>query len=122
MPIRPENRGRYPANWQAIRAAIQARAANRCEFCGIDNHAKGLRDPGGRFWHYIPPAPLYPAAMFRPVRIVCTVAHTVDHDPANVDPGNLAFLCQLCHNRLDASRRAAGRAARRLAAAPAKLP
>jgi len=31
MPIRPENRSRYPSNWKAIRAEILLRAGNRCE-------------------------------------------------------------------------------------------
>jgi hypothetical protein len=31
MPIKPENRTRYPANWSEIRAAILARAADCCE-------------------------------------------------------------------------------------------
>lgn len=39
MPIKPENRGRYPANWKEIRAAILERADNKCEFCGIENYA-----------------------------------------------------------------------------------
>lgn len=36
MPIRPENKSRYPANWQEIRASILKRANNRCEFCGVE--------------------------------------------------------------------------------------
>jgi hypothetical protein len=31
MPIRLENRTRYPANWSEIRAAILLRAGNHCE-------------------------------------------------------------------------------------------
>jgi hypothetical protein len=31
MPIKPENRKRYPSDWNEIRAAILARAENRCE-------------------------------------------------------------------------------------------
>jgi hypothetical protein len=31
MPIRPENRHRYPADWKAVRAAILQRAGHRCE-------------------------------------------------------------------------------------------
>lgn len=38
MPIRPENKHRYPANWRAIRAAILERAGQRCEQCGVQNH------------------------------------------------------------------------------------
>ena len=43
-PIRPENKARYPKNWKEIRAKILKRAKNRCEFCGVENHAEGYRD------------------------------------------------------------------------------
>lgn len=39
------------------------------------------------------------------IKIVLTIAH-LDHDPRNNHPGNLAALCQLHHNRLDAKMRA----------------
>ena len=31
MPIRPENRARYPKDWTSIAAAIRERAGQRCE-------------------------------------------------------------------------------------------
>ena len=31
MPIKPENRSRYPANWQTIRDAVRARSRDHCE-------------------------------------------------------------------------------------------
>ncbi|MFW3474393.1 hypothetical protein [Streptomyces microflavus] len=35
MPIRPENRNRYPSNWPEISASIRfGRAARRCECTG----------------------------------------------------------------------------------------
>lgn len=46
MPIKPENKKRYPANWKEIRAAILKRACNRCEFCGIENYT--IRDNGSK--------------------------------------------------------------------------
>ena len=39
MPIKPENRKRYPSNWKDIRNKILKRANNRCEFCGVENHS-----------------------------------------------------------------------------------
>lgn len=33
MPIKPENRKRYPANWKDIRKDILKRADNKCELC-----------------------------------------------------------------------------------------
>lgn len=38
MPIKPENRLRYPRNWKQIRTSILERAHGRCEFCGVENH------------------------------------------------------------------------------------
>ena len=48
MPIKPENRARYPANWKAIRAAILERAGNRCEWakCGVANRSIGIWKAG----------------------------------------------------------------------------
>ncbi len=84
MPIKPENRSRYPKNWLTeIRPSILKRAQNRCEFCGIPNYA--IRENGSK--------------------VVLTIAH-LDHTPENNDPSNLRALCQRCHNRYDASHRA----------------
>jgi len=87
MPIRPENKSRYPANWKEIRAAILQRANNRCEFCGVENHSYRLNEKTGKL-----------------ARIVLTIAH-LDHTPENCDPSNLRALCQRCHNRYDAEHR-----------------
>lgn len=109
MPIRPENRELYPKNWKKeIVPAVKERAKNRCEWCGVRNHAVGYRDECGKFWEedgerFIPDK----AMKRRSIKIVCTVAH-LDHDPTNNDPGTLAFLCQKCHNGYDAKHRAAG--------------
>lgn len=35
MPILPENKARYPANWKEIRAEILKRAGNKCEFAAL---------------------------------------------------------------------------------------
>ena len=37
MPIKPENKARYPKNWKQIRISILERANNCCEFCGVEN-------------------------------------------------------------------------------------
>jgi hypothetical protein len=49
MPIRPEERAKYPADWPAISARIRVRAGNRCEQCGVPNYAVGWRDASGAF-------------------------------------------------------------------------
>ena len=83
MPIKPENKIRYPLNWKEIRADILRRAKNKCEFCGIENCT--IRENGSR--------------------VVLTIAH-LDHTPENCNPDNLRALCQKCHNRYDAKHRA----------------
>lgn len=50
MPIRPENRSRYPADWPQISLAIKERAGWRCECrgeCGLD-HPLGVYPNGER--------------------------------------------------------------------------
>ena len=38
MPIRPENRNRYPADWKLRSRFVRFyRARNRCEWCGAEN-------------------------------------------------------------------------------------
>jgi 5-methylcytosine-specific restriction endonuclease McrA len=88
VPIRPENRGRYPRNWPDISRAIRSRAGNVCETdgCGAVN---GARHPTTGS------------------KVVLTVAH-LDHQPENCDPSNLRAWCQKCHNRYDAPFRRAG--------------
>lgn len=93
MPIRPENRVRYPKDWKHIRARILERAHNRCEFCGVENHTMRLNSKTGK-----------------EVRIVLTVAH-LNHEPEDCRPENLRALCQRCHNQYDAKHRAETRMA-----------
>lgn len=132
MPIRPENRARYPKDWDAISRAIRTRAGNRCEACGVENGAYGGRLEDGTWAPAVPialidEATVWPTPGFasfcqgpnrreilRIVRIVLTVAH-LDHTPENCDPANLKALCQRCHNRYDAKMRATGIKARRRA-------
>jgi 5-methylcytosine-specific restriction endonuclease McrA len=111
MPIKPENRTKYPANWKQIRARILARAGNRCEQCRAVNHQVVVRhtdcylDADGYVWDSVTGAPRgmsrdseFPGQ--RLTRIVLTIAHLdgalVDHSDAN-----LAALCQRCHLALD---------------------
>lgn len=83
MPIRPENKARYPENWKEIRADILKRADSRCEFCGIKNYT--IRENGSK--------------------VILTIAH-LDHTPENCDYENLRALCQKCHNNYDKDHRA----------------
>lgn len=123
VPIRPENRARYPADWPSISHRIRDRDGWRCKWCGVENGALGGRDAAGRF-HKAQPTEqaLYglrwpkegdewwcgtPRRWLRIVRIVLTVAH-LDHTPENCADENLASLCQRCHNVYDMPHRRAG--------------
>ena len=99
MPIRPENKHRYPKNWKEIREKILTRAGQKrdeqgkiinhaaCEWCGSINY-----EP-----HYQTCA-----------KVVLTIAH-LDHIPENCEENNLRALCQRCHNSYDAPFRAKNR-------------
>lgn len=90
MPIRAENKRRYPSDWKAISLEVRERAGWICEG-----------------------SPAYPDCQARnkaphPVTgsvVVLTVAH-LDHTPENVgEPGNrpnLKAWCQRCHLTYDA--------------------
>lgn len=91
MPIRPENRARYPSEWKAISASIRERAGNRCEClgeCGRGTHE-------GRC-----PNLQHGAAYGTGSRVVLTTAH-LDHTPENCEPENLRSMCQGCHLHYD---------------------
>lgn len=96
MPIRPENRDRYPREGKTIRAAILARAGNRCEGSPL---WPDCRAENGQ------PHPVTGS------RTVLTIAHLV-HTPENCDPTNLRAWCQRCHNAYHAPLRRAGIVAR----------
>ena len=38
MPISKEKMKLYPKNWKEISKNIIAKAGNKCEFCGAENH------------------------------------------------------------------------------------
>ena len=104
MPIRPENRNRYPADWPEISQRIRfQRADGQCECdgrCGEDH-------PGGRCKAtHGKPHPITGST------VVLTVMH-LDHCPEHNDDANLMAGCQRCHNRYDAPMRRRGIAQRR---------
>ena len=114
MPIRPENKDKYPKDWKQIVARIRTRAGNSCEFCGVRNHDWGFRE-GGFFvpvdkWimrelgHTRPP---FRVGCMEIIMIVCTTAH-LNHDETDCSDKNLRFLCQRCHNQHDARHRRVG--------------
>lgn len=116
MPIKPENKARYPKNWKAIRAQILQRAGDKCEKCNAVNGTCICRGAGDDADTYmIEDGEVFDAEtgeslgwcrhsdyeVGRMVDIVLTIAH-LDHTPENNDPENLKAWCQRCHLRYDA--------------------
>ena len=99
MPIKPENRKRYPKDWKAIRAAILERANHRCEQCGIQHHVWRNRETG-QWTSDDMRAETWSMDGEHVSWIVLTIAH-LDHTPENCDPDNLRAWCQCCHLRYD---------------------
>lgn len=115
MPIRPENRALYPADWKAISRRIRhERAGNRCEQCKAPNGELIVRAEDGATYMLsdgevhdandgqtlgYARSSEYPG--YQLVKIVLTVAH-LDHDPTQNRDENLRALCQRCHLRHDA--------------------
>lgn len=118
MPIRPENKDRYPANWASeVRPAILERAKGdlgwpRCEECLVPNHSIGYRDSKD-VWQIEMPGELGGKVLdaygvsCKVVEIVLTIAH-LNHQPEDCRPENLRAWCQRCHNRYDMPMRRAG--------------
>jgi len=111
MPIRPENRARYPADWPQISLGIKERAGWRCECageCGRSTHDGRCPNVHGE--------PAYGTGSM----VVLTTAH-LDHTPENVDPGNLRAMCNGCHLHYDRDHHRETAAATRQAALAAVM-
>ena len=88
MPIRHENKSRYPKDWKIRSRFVRfIRAKGRCEWCDAENYA---------------PHPITGS------KVVLTTAHVFDHSPEESMLLNLAALCQRCHNRHDQAHRRHG--------------
>jgi hypothetical protein len=136
MPIKPENRARYPANWPEIRARILARAGNACEKCKAPNRTRIARGSGRDEGTYmLESADVFCAEtgrhlgrcrhsdyeLARMVDVVLTVAH-LDHTPENCSEDNLRAWCQRCHLAYDKDHhRANAQATRRAKSGTAEL-
>ena len=97
MPIRPENKARYPKDWKQIVARVRERSGNVCE--------------GSPMWPDCRAANGEP----HPVtgsKVVLTTAH-LDHVPEHCDLANLRHWCQRCHLVYDKDHHAETRARNR---------
>jgi hypothetical protein len=111
MPIKPENKSKYPSDWKQIRERILARAENKCEQCRVPNRAFVARSADA---YMLRDGSVFDAETgesrgmsrgsefpsIRYVEIVLTIAH-LDHDPTNCDEANLRAWCQMHHLRYD---------------------
>jgi hypothetical protein len=92
MPIRPENRDRYPKDWKLISRIVKILAGERCECegeCGRD-HTERCPELQG-----------FPSLTGGERTItVLTTAH-LDHVPENCEAENLKAMCQGCHLHYD---------------------
>ncbi|ATN94982.1 hypothetical protein [Leptospira phage LE3] len=80
MPIRPENKNRYPKDWDSISYKIRFdRAKGKCEWCEAENYK---------------PHPVTGS------KVILTVAH-LNHTPEDCREENLVALCQRCHLNYD---------------------
>ena len=112
MPIRAENRDRYPADWPEITRRIKVdRASGRCECDGRCGRPADHLDVDGRCRnrHGQP-------AHGTGSKVVLTTAH-LDHVPEHCDDDNLMAACQGCHLHYDRAHHAETRATSRAAAA-----
>ncbi len=104
MPIKPENKARYPADWEVIVYRVRLRSKNQCEFVIDGERCKAVQG-----W----PHPITGS------KVVLTVAH-LDHTPEHCDMENLRHSCQRCHNIYDAPHRTETRRQTRNTAIDAK--
>lgn len=106
MPVRPENRDKYPKDWKAISHRIRfVRAGGRCECkgeCGRDPAHLHRHDQRCTARH-LDPLPRW--------HVVLTTAH-LNHDPSDCRDENLLAMCQACHLAYDSDLHAATRRAR----------
>lgn len=94
MPIRPENRARYPVEWPIISLWMRVCSGWRCEWC------QAIQGE---------PHPITGS------RVVLTTAHVHNPAPEDVRPQNLAALCQRCHLNWDRTHHLSVQAANRRA-------
>lgn len=92
MPIRPENKARYPKDWPAISRRVRERAGQQCEGSPLWPDCRAVNGQ---------PHPVTGSL------VVLTVAH-LDHMPENCEDANLRAWCQRCHNAYDMPMRRQG--------------
>jgi len=91
MPIRPENKSRYPKNWKDLSTSLKEEAGWQCECdgrCGRNTHGARCSNKHGQ--------PAYGTGS----KVVLTTAH-LNHTPEDCRKENLMVMCQGCHLHYD---------------------
>lgn len=101
MPIKPENKARYPKDWKAVVERVRERSGDCCEGSPRFPHCRAQNGE------------LHPDTGSK---VVLTTAH-LDHTPENCELANLRHWCQRCHLVYDAKHHAQSSAATRHARA-----
>ena len=137
MPIRPELRKFYGAEWKrSVRPRILERAGQKCQQCGKPNHSIAYVycekvnaqrveywvAQGGSVWRdslgLVLPWSKWPArGMPRKIRVILQVAH-LNHVSGDDREENLRALCGWCHLHWDAGEHRNTRASRKDAGRP----
>jgi len=85
MPIKPENKAKYPKDWKRIVSDIRDRSGNKCE--GSPAYPECRAENGA-------PHPITGS------KVVLTTAH-LNHIPEDCRLENLRHWCQRCHLKYD---------------------
>jgi hypothetical protein len=137
MPIRPELRKFYGAEWKRrVRPRILERAGHKCQQCGKSNHSVAYvycqkvnaqriqywAQKGGSVWRdssgMVLPRSKWPApGMPRKIRVILQIAH-LNHVAGDDREENLRALCGWCHLHWDADEHRNTRALRKDASRP----
>lgn len=96
MPIRPENKDRYPADWDEISLDVRKAAGWRCVCLGECRRPALHLDPVDGRCRNRQGQPAYGTRS----RVVLTVGHR-NHLPEDCRLENLAAWCQGCHLHYD---------------------
>jgi len=120
VPIKPENKARYPDDWKEISLRIREEAGQKCEWCQKPNGQQirclspGLwLDPNANWWRdnrgwKVPHDRAPKLTEGKVVKVILTVAH-MNHQPEDCRRENLRALCQSCHLTYDAAHHAESR-------------
>jgi hypothetical protein len=103
MPIKPENKKKYPPDWKGISLSVKESAGWKCENCGAPHGVVGKHGADGVFYAKEDIDGMNSSMGFqlfgnypKVIRIILTVAH-LNHNPADNRRENLRAWCQKCH-------------------------